>query len=377
MGILNMLRGQLIDIIEWLDETQDTMAWRFWRPDNEIKYGAKLIVREGQAAAFVNQGQLADVFLPGTYTLATQNLPILSKLMGWKYGFESPFKAEVYFVSTRVFTDLKWGTKNPIMLRDAEFGVVRLRAFGTFAVKVKYPPVFLRELIGTNSHFTLDQINDQLRDLATARFADVLGSSKIPALDLAGNYDQLAGYIITKIQPEFAAFGLELVKFLVENISLPPEVEAAMDKRTSMGVIGNLQAYAQYEAASAIGDAAKNPGGIAGAGAGLGAGMAIGQQFAQVMNPPSGAQNVSAGQGAPAGAGSPPPIPEAASYFAAIDGKQSGPFDLGKMQEVIGQGKLTRQTLVWAKGMPQWIAAGQVKELTPLFAEIPPPMPQG
>jgi membrane protease subunit (stomatin/prohibitin family) len=377
MGLFNMLHGQLIDIIEWLDDTQDTMAWRFWRPDNEIKYGAKLVVREGQAAAFVNEGQLADVFLPGTHTLQTQNLPILSKLRGWKYGFESPFKAEVYFISTRVFTDLKWGTKNPIMLRDAEFGPVRLRAFGTFAVKVKYPPVFLRELIGTNSRFTLDQINDQLRDLATARFADVLGSSKIPALDLAGNYDQLAGYIITRIQPEFAAFGLELVKFIVENISLPPEVEAAMDKRTSMGVIGNLQAYAQYEAASAIGDAAKNPGGIAGAGAGLGAGMAIGQQFAQVMNPPPAAQTVSTGAVPPSPEQGPPPLPQESSYFAAIDGKQSGPFDHSKLQEAIGQGKVTRQTLVWSKGMPQWTAAGQVRELSQLFADVPPTLPNG
>src|ERR1700722_9136852 len=165
MGLWNKATEELIDIIQWLDDSNDAMLYRFYRPDNEIKNGAKLVVREGQAAAFVNEGQLADVFLPGTYTLTTQNLPILSKLKGWKYGFDSPFKAEVYFVSTKVFTDRKWGTKNPIMLRDAEFGMVRLRAFGTFAVRAKYPPVFLRELVSTSAHFTVDDIEAQLRDL--------------------------------------------------------------------------------------------------------------------------------------------------------------------------------------------------------------------
>src|SRR5580693_4097150 len=219
MGIFNKLRNELIDIIQWTDDSQNTLVWRFPRYENEIKNGAQLIVRESQVAVFVLQGQLADVFQPGTHTLVTQNLPILSKLRGWKYGFESPFKAEVYFVSTKVFTDRKWGTPNPIMLRDPEFGMVRLRAFGTFALRVKYPPVFLRELVSTSSVFTLDNIEGQLRDLVTSRFADAVGSSKIAALDLAGNYGQISGVITDKIQPEFAAFGLELVKLLIENVS--------------------------------------------------------------------------------------------------------------------------------------------------------------
>jgi membrane protease subunit (stomatin/prohibitin family) len=368
MGIFNALKSQLIDVIEWLDETSDTMVYRFYRPENEIMNGARLVVRESQVAALVNQGQLADVFLPGMHTLATANLPILSKLQGWKYGFQSPFKAEVYFLSTRVFTDRKWGTKNPIMLRDAEFGVVRLRAFGSYAVKVKDPAVFLREVAGTNSRFSVDEINDQLRDLVTTRFSEVLGASKIAALDLAGNYGQIASSICTKIEPDFAAFGMDLVKLLVENISLPPEVEAAIDKRSSMGAIGNMQAFTQYQTANAIGDAAKNPGGIASAGVGLGAGMAMANQFAQAATAASSAQPTVSSSG-------PPPLPGAVEYFAAINGKQSGPLDQGKIQEAIGEGKLTAATLVWTQGMAKWTPAGEVPALSGMLASVPPPLP--
>jgi membrane protease subunit (stomatin/prohibitin family) len=368
MGLFNSLKNQLIDVIEWLDDSSDTMVYRFYRPENEIMNGARLIVRESQVAAFVNQGQLADVFLPGMHTLATANLPILSKLQGWKYGFQSPFKAEVYFLSTRTFTDRKWGTKNPIMLRDAEFGVVRLRAFGSYAVKVKDPAVFLKELAGTNSRFSVDEINDQLRDLVTTRFSEVLGASKIPALDLAGNYGQIASTICTKIEPDFNVFGMDLVKLLVENISLPPEVEAAMDKRSSMGVIGNMQAYSQYQTANAIGDAANNPGGFAGAGVGLGAGMAMANQFAQAATAAPSAQPS-------VGSGGPPPLPTAVSYFAAIDGEQSGPMDQGQLQDAVNTGKLTRATLVWSQGMAKWTPAGEVPSLNSLFASVPPPLP--
>ncbi|MCC7350240.1 MAG: SPFH domain-containing protein [Phycisphaerales bacterium] len=367
MGLWDKLRGELIDIIEWLDESRDTMVYRFPRYENEIKYGAKLVVREGQAAAFVNEGKLADVFQPGTYTLQTQNLPILATLKGWKYGFSSPFKAEVYFVSTRVFTDRKWGTKNPIMLRDSEFGPVRLRAFGSYAIRVNDPAAFLKEIVGTDSRFTIDEFGEQLRDMVVSRFTDVLGESKIPALDLASNYDELAKYVAPRIAPDFASFGLELNKFLVENISLPAEVEAAMDKRTSMGVIGNMQQYAQYQSANAIGDAAKNPGGIAGAGVGLGAGYMMAQQFGQAMNP--------ANPQTPPAAG-PPPVPSAAAYFIVLDGQQAGPFDLGKLRENAAAGRLNRQTLVWKQGMSQWTAAGEVAELGSLFAIAPPPIPK-
>lgn len=366
MALWDKLRGELVDIVEWIDDTRDTMVWRFPRYQNEIKYGAKLVVRESQVAAFINEGRLADVFTPGTYTLETQNLPILATLRGWKYGFNSPFKAEVYFVSTRTFTERKWGTKNPIMLRDAEFGPVRLRAFGTFALKVKDPATFLKQVVGTNGRFSVESIGDQLRDMLVARFADVLGESKIPALDLASNYDELGKFVTARIQGDFDTFGVQVVALMVENISLPPEVEAAMDKRTSMGVIGNLQAYTQFQAANAMEAAAKNPGGTAGAGVGMGMGFAMANQMGQAM----------AGDQQMAGAAMPPPIPQAVSYYIAIDGQQGGPFDLGKLQEKVAAGQLTRETLVWKNGMGQWTAAGMVAELASLFASVPPPLPK-
>lgn len=366
MAFWDKLRGELIDIIEWLDETRDTMVYRFQRYDNEIKYGAKLIVREGQVAAFVNEGRLADVFHPGTYTLETQNLPILSTLRGWKYGFSSPFKAEVYFVSTRAFTGHKWGTKNPIMLRDSEFGPVRLRAFGTYGLRVSDPAAFLRQFVGTDHRFTVDELGDQLRNMVVARFTDILGESKIPALDLAGNQDELGQFVTKRMQSDFAPFGLEVIALVVENISLPPEVEKALDKRTSMGVIGNLNAYTQFQTANALEAAAQNPsGGNAAAGMGMGMGFAMANQMGQAM----GQQN---NQAAPQ---TPPPLPTTTTYHIALEGKQAGPFDIATLREKATSGELTRQTLVWKPGMNQWTAADQVVELGSLFASTPPPLP--
>jgi membrane protease subunit (stomatin/prohibitin family) len=367
MGIWDKLKGELIDIIEWIDDTRDTIVYRFQRYDNEIKYGAKLVVRESQVAAFVNEGRLADIYYPGTYTLETQNMPILSTLRGWKYGFSSPFKAEVYFVSTKAFTGRKWGTKNPIMLRDAEFGPVRLRAFGTYGIKVSDPGTFLKQFVGTDGRFTVDELGDQLRDMVVARFADILGESKIPALDLAGNQDELGKFVSDRMKADFSRFGLDIVALVVENISLPPEVEAAMDKRTSMGVIGNLNAYAQFQAANALEQAAKNPagGGNAAAGMGMGMGFAMANQMGQVMG---GTQSGGAGM-------APPPIPGSVNYFAAIGGQQAGPFDIQTLQSKVGSGEIGRTTLVWKQGMQQWTAAEQVVELSKLFANSPPPLP--
>ena len=367
MAIWDKLRYELIDIIEWLDDTRDTMVWRFPRYDNEIKNGAKLIVREGQAAAFVNEGALADVFVsPGTYTLSTQNLPILGKLKGWKYGFESPFKAECYFVSMRTFTDRKWGTKNPIMLRDPEFGPTRLRAFGSFAIRVCDPATFLRNIVGTDHTFTVDEIGEQLRNLLVARFADVLGESKIPALDLAANQDDLGKFLTERLQPDFDHFGLKLVQLVVENISLPAEVEQALDQRTKMGVIGDLSRYTQFQAAEAMRDAARNPGGIAGAGVGIGAGVAIGQQMGAAMGNMGG------------GGAAPPPIPGAAqaAWFVAIDGQQKGPFTMDQLRGEIDAGRVTRNTLTWKSGLANWTPVDQVNELQSLVAHVPPPLPK-
>lgn len=365
MGLWDkVVAHQLIDIIQWVDETRDTMVWRFPRYENEIKNGAKLIVRESQVAALVAGGKLADVYQPGTYTLSTPNMPVLSDLMGWKYGFESPFKAEVYFVSAKTFTDRKWGTKNPIMLRDSEFGMVRLRAFGTFSVRISDAATFLRQLAGTNSAFSLEELDQQLRDMVTARFSDVLGSSKIPALDLAGNYGQLGQYVSTRIEPDFQQYGLQIVNFYVENISLPPEVEAAMDKRTSMGVIGNMAAYTQFQTANAIPDAAQNPGGMAG----IGAGMAMGVNMANAMSQGFHDQQTVA----PAG---PPPLQKKASYYIAMNDQQAGPFEMSALNDKVAAGSLRRETLVWTTGMPQWTAAGSVPELASLFKDAPPPLP--
>lgn len=361
MGIWDRLKSELIDIVEWLDQTNNTLVHRFdQRPNNEIKWGAKLIVREGQAAVLIDQGKMADVFQPGLYTLDTKNIPILATLKGWKYGFESPFKCEVYFISTRQFTDLKWGTMNPIMLRDAEFGPVRLRAFGTYAMRVKDPAVFIREIVGTDGNFTAEEITNQLRNVIVSRFADILAESKIPALDLAANYDELGKFLTTRIGPEFEGKGLDLVKLLVENISLPPEVEAALDKRSSMGVIGNLNAYTQFQAAEAMTKAAENPGGAAS----MGMGFVVAQQMGQAMQ---GAQ-----------AGGPPPVPAAAQavkFYVVQQGEKSGPFEMDGLKRLAQSGALTRETLVWRAGLTDWQKAGAVADLSPVFADVPPALP--
>lgn len=377
MGLFDFIGSELIDIIEWLDDTNETLVYRFQRHDNEIKNGAKLVVREGQAAVFVNEGRLADVFTAGTYTLETQNLPLLSTLMGWKYGFDSPFKAEVYFVSTRRFTDQGWGTQNPIMLRDAEFGPVRIRAFGTYTFRVTDPATFLREVVGTDGDFQTDEITDQLRSMIVSRAMDSVAESKIPVLDLAANYDELAKAIETKVDPEFKEHGLDLVKLLVENISLPEEVEAMLDKRTSMGVLGNMQQYSQFQAANAMEQAAQNPGGtggVMGAGVAAGFGMAMAGQASQAFQQPQ-PQPPQPQPPPMAPPVAPPPLPQAAAWFAAIGGAQAGPFDAAALQQKAATGELTRDTLVWKNGMPSWTAAGQVPELAPVFGAVPPPMP--
>ncbi len=324
MGILwDKIVSQLIEIIEWLDDSHDTLVWRFPVRGQEIKNGAKLVVREGQCAVFVNEGKLADVFEPGTYTLTTQNLPIMSTLKGWKYGFNSPFKAEVYFVDTTNFLDMQWGTASPITLRDAEFGMVRLRARGIYAFKVVDASVFLREVAGTDSEVDVDEVQGQLRRTLVSRFTNALGQAKIPAIDLAGNYDEIGKRLQPLLNDDFQEMGLSITKFLIESISLPPAVEKALDKRSEMGIIGNMQQYAAYQAANAIPDAAKAPNSMAGAGMGLAAGMMMGGQMAntmgQALNPQVGygQPQPMAGQqmgGQPMGGA---PAPQAAAPVAA------------------------------------------------------------
>src|ERR671917_1802477 len=303
MGILDRVNpfNQFIEVIEWLDDSGNTMLYRFPVADQEIKNGAKLTVRESQVAVFVHQGQIADVFGPGLHTIDGGNTPILTKLGAWKYGFNSPFKAEVYFVNTKQFTDLKWGTPNPVMMRDTDFGMVRLRAFGIYSMRVADPQALIKEVAGTSGRFVTEDVEGQLKRTLVSGFSDALGESKIAALDLASNYDELGRFGRTKLGDEFKTFGLELTKFVIENISLPQEVEAAMDKRTSMGVIGDVGRYAQFQAADAMRDAAQNPGGGAGAGMGLGAGFAMGNAMASAMSdamkPSKEGQGTQQGQG--------------------------------------------------------------------------------
>lgn len=367
MGIFDKLFGEFVDVIEWTDDSQNTMVYRFERYGNEIKYGAMLTVRESQTAILVNEGQIADIFQPGLYQLETRNMPIMTTLESWPHGFSSPFKAEVYFINMRRFTDLKWGTKNPVMLRDKEFGPVRLRAFGTYTLRVIEPKVFLKEIVGTGGHFQTGDIADQLRNLIVARFTDILGESGIPLLDLAANYDELGNFITQKIQPEFASYGLDVMQMLVENISLPPEVETALDKRTSMGIIGDLGRYTQFQTAEALAAAAKNPSGGAGEGIGMGMGFAIAHHLGQ---------NIANGVPPTSSPITPPPLPDTTVYFVAMAGQQQGPLNQSELLKKIKVGEVSRDTLVWTEALVDWTPAEKVSAISSAFAQIPPPLPK-
>lgn len=284
MGLFNMVRGQLIDVIEWTDDTDNTLVHKYDMNGKEIMMGAQLTVRESQSVIFVDEGKLADVFGPGRYELSTRNLPVMTALRAWKFGFNSPFKSDVYFISTRQFMDRKWGTANPVMMRDKEFGMIRVRAFGSFSFRVKDPAVFMREVFGTSSLFTAEGVEGQIRSLAVSGLSDAIAQSGIAALDLAANYDELSRCALETLAPRVEAMGLTLCGFVIENISLPEEVEKTIDRRTSMGVVGDINRYAQFQAAEAMREAANNPsGGLAGMGVGMGAGVAMGQMFAQSM----------------------------------------------------------------------------------------------
>ncbi|MBI4422377.1 MAG: SPFH domain-containing protein [Elusimicrobia bacterium] len=305
MGFFDRAASQFIEIIEWTDDSSDTLAYRFPVQDREIKMGAQLIVRESQNAAFVNEGKLADVFRPGRFELATKNLPVLTALRSWPYGFRSPFKAEVYFFNMRLFTGLKWGTANPITVRDPEFGVARIRAFGLYALKIKDPAKLHRQVSGTSSDFSVSGIEAQLRGSIINRFSDLLAESKIAFVDLASHLEELSAFCRERLQPDFDALGLELARFLVENVSLPAAVEQVVDRKTGMGVVGgDMRQYAQFQAADSIKEAAQNPGGLAGAGAGLGVGLGMGQIFSDALKPgaPAGAACGKCGKAAPADA---------------------------------------------------------------------------
>jgi membrane protease subunit (stomatin/prohibitin family) len=357
------LAGEFIDIIEWLDETSDTMVWRFDRPQNEIKNGAQLIVRPGQVAVFVEQGDIADVFEPGRHVLTTMNLPLLSKLRGWKYGFESPFKAEIVFVSTKQFVNQKWGTSNPVIVRDSQLGTLRLRAFGTYALRVENPPQFVRELAGTNSVFIVDQVADQLRDLVVSNVSTCLADGNVPVTELSAKYRELGARVLERATPSFKQYGLELTQLVVENVSLPAEVEAAIDQQARVNVVGGLDRYTQVQSADALRDAARNPSGGAAAGVGIGMGAAVAQRAMtnpQTYGPPAATPESYSGD-------EPPPLPQDKWYYA-VAGERRGPVPASALVELVAAGTVTDATLVWKRGMKDWAHAATLAELAPMLA---------
>ena len=279
MGLMDFIKGELIEIIEWTDDSRDTLSYRFPDDDKAIKNGAQLIVRESQTVQFVYLGEFGDTFGPGKHTLTTDNIPILTRLKSWKYGFNSPFKADVYYVMTRLFTGNKWGTSNPIMLRDADFGIVRARAFGTYDFKITDVRIFLREVAGSDHNFRLDEFADTMRSRIVSIFTDALSTAKVPVLDVAARYTELGEALLPLINPAVSAkYGLEISSFIVENVSVPPEVEQAIDKRSSMAAIGNLNDFVKYQ----MGKGFEQGGGSAGA-AGTAAELAVGFGLAQQM----------------------------------------------------------------------------------------------
>lgn len=380
MGLMAKLRGELVDIIEWIDDSRSTLAWRFPRYNNEIKNGAQLIVREGQRAVFVYRGQIADSFLPGHYTLTTEALPVLSTIQGWQHGFNSPFRSEVYFINTRPVTDLRWGTPSPITIRDPDFGMVQVRANGLCVIKIEDVDVFLREVIGTDSDVESDEIAELLRRIIATAFSEMVLDTKLGAIDLQAKQVELAGklkdYVQGKVDDEY---GLTVTDITM-TLSLPEEITSAMTRGVAAGVetsgyvrnVGDVGRLQQVRTADAVLAAAQNTGGSAGAGMGLGLGVGLGQQLAGAVAQSS---QPAAASSPAAGGAAPPPLPGPPSFHVAVGGQQSGPFDDTGLRQLAASGSLTEATLVWTTGMAAWTPAVQVPALAPLFSQ-PPPLPE-
>ena len=373
MGLMDKLRGEFVDIIEWLEDSRTLLAWRFPRYQNEIKQGAQLIVREGQLAIFVYQGQLADTFGPGTYTLNTQNLPIMSTIQGWKYGFNSPFRSEVYFVNTRPVTDLRWGTANPITLRDPDFGMVQVRANGLCVVRVADPVIFLRQIIGTDSNVDVEEVTELLRREISQAFSDMIMQTGLGAIDLQGRQTELSGQLTEMVRPRVDdEFGL-FIQSITMNTSLPDEITQAMTRGVAKGVeeagwmnqLNDMDKYQRAKQSDAMTSAATNPGG-SGMGEMMGAGMGM-AMAQQMMNQQS--QQSQQSQQTP-----PPLLQDSQTFHVEIQGSAAGPYHLGQLRGMVDNGQLTTHTLVWSAGMAGWMPANQVPALRMLFAS-PPPIP--
>ena len=376
MGIIGKIKGELVDIIEWFDDSRSTLAWRFPRYHNEIKNGAELIVREGQQAVFVYRGQLADRFGPGHYQLTTENLPLLSTLQGWKHGFNSPFRSEVYFINTRPVTDLRWGTANPVTVRDPDFTMVQVRANGLCVVRVAEPDIFLREVIGTDSEVDVEEISELLRRVITLAFSDMIMETRLGVIDLQGRQVELSqklrDFVAERVDDEF---GLS-IDSITMNISLPDEITSAMTRGVARGVeesgflnnVGDLGRYQQGKAADAMLAAAQNPGGGAmGDMMSAGMGVALGSQMAGQFGGPVNQPNAAAPQG-------PPPLPGSVTFHIDNGGQPAGPYTVAQLQGAAASGQFTGATLVWTQGMPGWAQAATVPALAGLFS-TPPPLP--
>ncbi|MGF1559065.1 MAG: SPFH domain-containing protein [Flavobacteriaceae bacterium] len=375
MGLFDEIKKKLsqefIDIIEWLDDSNETIVHRFERYQNEIKNNAQLIVREGQVAVFINEGQLADVFKPGTYTLNTKNLPILTTLKGWKYGFDSPFKAEVYFVNTRLFTNEKWGTKNPFVLSDERFGLVEIRAFGTYTFRISDPGKFVVDVVGTDGNFTNFEVNEHLKSLIVTRFTDTVGESNLPIELYAANTSELSETCQEVMQPEFDRIGIALERFYIENVSMPEELKKEIFEYSRLDKL-DMTKLAQFKAAKAMEAAAKNEGGTAGAGMGMGMGFVLAQQMGNMMSPQAPQQAFGANTQQP----TPPPMPSQSLYHYAVNGQQMGPVSIDRLKELFASRTINRDSLVWKQGMDNWAALKDVDELKSfLGGSTPPPLP--
>ena len=335
---MDFIKGELLEIIEWQDDSRDTIAWRYPDDDKAIKNGAQLIVRESQVAQFLYLGQFGDTFGPGKHTLATENIPVLTRLKGWKFGFQSPFKADVYFVNTRLFTGNKWGTSNPIMLRDPDFGIVRARAFGTYDFRVTNVQTFLREVAGSDHDFRLDEFADTMRSRIVSIFSDALASARVPVLDVATRYTEMGDALLPMINPVISAkYGLQLDSFIVENVSVPPEVEQAIDKRSAMSAIGNLNDYVKYQMGQGMAE------GGGGGAAGMASEMAIGFAMAQEMMKNS-------------GVATPPPMPGQVAAPAAVT-----PAPVGAGPEVLDPATIAQMLGVTESDVMAEIDAGNLK----------------
>lgn len=375
-----LIKGELIDVVEWLDNSQNIILHRFdRRNDGAIKNGAQLTVRESQVAVFVNEGEIGDIFTPGRYELTTNNLPILTKLKSWKYGFDTPFKCEIYFINTKVFTAQKWGTPANFYVRDQDFGRVTIRAFGTYSMQVTDAAKFIQKLSGTNGEYTTNDIADELRSIIVTNFVSTIGESGKSLLDFAAEQSKMSKVVEQRINSE-SDYGLTFTKFLISSITLPEDLQKKLDEGTGMNMLGDMNKYQQMSMSDAMKAAASNPGN-GGGGQGMMEMMMMNnmmqnQQMQQQMMQQQMMQNQGYGQaGYGQAAPPPPPPPPMAQYHVYINGQQQGPFPLQTLQQMAAQGQFTPSTQVWKQGMAGWAAASTVAELSQVFGAVPPPPP--